>query len=669
MKDNIQYLLRNLTITLSCLLPYLTVAQEFEQVTTTAITATANGSRSVAWVDVNGDGYLDAFISNGPSGGENNQLYINNGDGSFTAKTNDPLVQDGKPSDGTTWGDVDNDGDLDVYVVNWYGQENLFYINDGKGNFTKVTSGDILQKGYSETASWADYDKDGDLDLYVTNSLGNGKGHKNYLIKNNGDGRFTLDNSQVITSNVKDSRSVNWIDYDGDGDLDLFISNEGTQQNQLFKNNGSEGFSEETTGNIVTDKTSSTGSCWADYDNDGDLDLYVANSDGSNYLYKNNNGSFETVSANVGGFGKSYGSIWGDVDNDGDLDLFVANASFGDTKESNSLYLNNNDGTFTRATTGPIATYSGGTFGAAFGDYDNDGDLDLLIANTFGNSEKNALYRNKGNSNHWINISLKGVMSNASAIGAKVRVKATIGGKSVWQMREISSQSGYNCQNSLRAHFGLGDATSIDSLVIEWPLGTKEEFTNVNIDKQVSFQEPVTKGFLRPDFKTEKLKYNIQETVSFINTSVADTSETITYSWDFDNDGTEDSNEKTPSFAYTEAGIYTIKLTIANTTTNKTITRSNYVQILDPNGIGDDLFPDIDVYPNPYFKYFNINLKQHKLSKVALYDVKGKGVSVRTTTNTRSGFTVWCTDLKKGVYFLKVVLATGQRKTFRLVKM
>ncbi|EAY27814.1 FG-GAP-like repeat-containing protein [Microscilla marina] len=652
---------------LCCVLPYIAVAQQFEKITSSTIASDIAASRSVAWVDVNGDGFLDAFVSNGRKGGENNSLYINQQDGSFTKKTNDPLVQDKMPSDGATWGDVDNDGDLDVYVVNWYGKANLFYLNDGKGNFTQIKNSNIIAGKFSETACWADYDKDGDLDLYVTNS----EGERNVLIKNNGDGRFTVDNSQIVSKATKSSRSVNWVDFDNDNDLDLFVSNEGNATNELYINNGDKGFSASTNHAVVTSRASSMSSAWGDYDNDGDLDLFVANFKGKNKLFQNDGkgGFVQATNSGVQETAYSFGSIWGDIDNDGDLDLFVANATFTDTKVKNFLYLNNGNGTFTKVTNDPVTTYQGATFGAALGDYDNDGDLDLLTANTYKEAEANGLYRNKGNNHHWLNISLKGVVSNASAIGAKVRVKATMRGKSIWQMREISAQSGYNCQNSLRVHFGLGDAQKVDSLVIEWPLGIKEHFVNVQTKKFMSFQEPVTKGFLRVNFKTAKLQYNIQETVSFVNTSLTDTSESVAYSWDFDGDGTEDAMDENPNHIYDQAGTYAVKLTIINALGSHSIIRPNYIQVLDPNGVDRGFLPEVAIYPNPFVDYLRVYTDKSQLKKLILYDVKGRQIGCQEFKEGQSN-TIWQSQhLPKGTYSITLLLSNGASKSFRVLKM
>ncbi|TDI93487.1 MAG: T9SS type A sorting domain-containing protein [Caldithrix sp.] len=240
-------------------------------------------------------------------------------------------------------------------------------------------------------------------------------------------------------------------------------------------------------GAIVNDGGNSWGSSWGDYDNDGDL--IVANI-GINFLYQNNGDpegmgkiSFTRITsgaiANDGGI--SLGCSWGDYDNDGDLDLFVANS----VSEDNFLYRNNGNGSFTRITSGAIVNDGGSSLGCSWGDYDNDGDLDLFVANR----ENNLLYQNNGTNNNWIKIKCVGTLSSTSAIGAKVKVKATLNGKQVWQLLEISGQTGQSAQNSLEADFGLGDASVVDSIRIAWTSGTVQVLTDVSVNQFLTVTE------------------------------------------------------------------------------------------------------------------------------------------------------------------------------------
>ena len=475
-------------IALTLLLSDTVSGQTFTAITSGEIVTTNSASRSANFIDINGDGWDDIFISNGPSTGQNNMLYINNQDGTFTNVTNNPITSDGAKSDGATFGDADNDGDLDACVVTWYGQINNYYEGQGKYSFSHLENV-ITQAGtYSETASWGDMDNDGWLDLYVTNSEGN---KRNKLFRNTGEGSFEEVTAGPAVSSLTSSRSVDWIDYDVDGDLDIFVTNENSQQNELFQNDGSGTFTKVTGLSFLEPNKKSAGSSWADIDNDGDFDLFVANYQAqANELYINNgDGTFSAITAGsiVQDFGWSFGSSFADMDNDGDLDLYVCNA-FGGI-EKNHFYINNGDGTFERDNESAPAVQSGWTFGCAWGDYNNDGFMDLVLANCKDDNQKNSLFRNDGNDNHWFKLSCEGVQTNRSAIGTVVRAKSTINGQSFWQTRRIEGQSGYNCQNSLTAHFGLGDASTIDSLVIEWGVGNTQIFENVNVNSFCTLKE------------------------------------------------------------------------------------------------------------------------------------------------------------------------------------
>jgi hypothetical protein len=250
----------------------------------------------------------------------------------------------------------------------------------------------------------------------------------------------------------------------------------------LYSNNGNGTFTKITTGEIVTDGLPSRSASWGDYDNDGDLDLLVANDSGqNNRLYANNgDGTFTTITAGeiVNDGGNSFSSSWGDYDNDGDLDLFVGNGG------NSVIYANDGAGGFTKVVTDIIVL--NGSLSSCTADYDGDGDVDLFVTNSFG---RGILYANLRNANKWSNIKCVGTISNRTAIGAKVRIKAMIAGKPVWQMREISGQTGYLSQNSLNAAFGLGDAGIIDSLKIEWPSGRAEVFINVPANRFITATE------------------------------------------------------------------------------------------------------------------------------------------------------------------------------------
>lgn len=467
-------------------------AQLFTKVTDSPLSTIKGDSRSVNWVDVNRDGFVDCFISNGPQAGQNNMLYINDTNGNFTAVADDPIVMDVMPSDGATFADIDNDGDLDGFVVNWYNKNNLAYINDGSGKFTQVLDGIWVNHfGYSETAAFGDYDNDGLVDLYVTNSAGT---KKNFLYKNLGGNNMELVTGISPVTDLFSSRNVSWSDIDSDGDLDLYVTNENGEKENLYRNNGGGSFEKMTDLIITTDGFNTMSSSWGDIDNDGDLDLFLANDGSKNQLFRND-GNFvftRMLTTDVSKVNaKSFSSAWADIDNDSDLDLFVTNAFQNGQRLKNNLYLNDGTGHLTEVTNEVVVMDEGWSYGCAFGDYDNDGFQDLAVATTrFGNvDEADYLYHNNGNSNHWLMVSLEGNVSNKSAIGTKVRVKAIVNGTAVWQMREISAQSAYCSQNDMRAHFGLADATIVDSMVIEWPSGIRQYRTGVLPNQILDIEE------------------------------------------------------------------------------------------------------------------------------------------------------------------------------------
>ncbi len=461
----------------------------FTPVATGPVVTDGGDSRSVNFIDYDNDGNLDLLITNGPNPGQVDYLYKGNGDGTFTRIINSPIATVSAASDGGTFGDYDNDGDEDCYVATWWGQLNLFHVNNGDGTFTQESGSEITSDNdYSEAATWVDYDQDGFLDLQVCNSAG---ALQNQLYHNDGDGTFTRVLTGLIATDGFKSRVGAWADYDNDGDQDCYVANEGNQNNNLYQNNGNGTFTKVTTGPPVTDGGQSYSASWGDYDNDGDLDLAVANSvSQTNLLYRNDGGTFTRITGSPVTTLASWSvsTAWGDIDNDGDLDLFTTNA-FGSLDDNNLLYINNGDGTFVREFDDSTATDVGWSYGCAFGDVDKDGDLDLAVARCQSANENNSLYLNNGNSNHWLIVDLQALISNRSAIGARVRVKATINGVATWQTREVSSQSGYSGQNQMDPHFGLGDATTIDSILVAWPSGFVTILENVAADQYLAVTE------------------------------------------------------------------------------------------------------------------------------------------------------------------------------------
>ena len=472
-------------------------SQDFIKMTNSIVSIDSGASRSVNWIDYDNDNDLDLFISTGYRYGDNNYLYRND-NGTFTKIYDQPLVHDSLPSDGSSWGDFNNDGLPDLCVVNWWNKINLLYQNNGNGNFVFLNASPVSSlQSYSETCSWGDYDNDGLLDLFITNS--DGLNHRNFLYKNTGSAFVKIDTGATVSETAY-SRGVNWIDIDNDRDLDLFVCREGNRVNFLYKNNGNGYFTKITNTALTSEAGEFWSGSWGDYDNDGDPDLFVTNNGNQKNSLFRNDGNFNfTKILNdplVNEIGYNAVSGWGDYDNDGDLDMFVTQAYVppGFTQKlTNKLYKNllmeSGTASFQKITSGEIVNDSGYSYGFAWGDYDKDGDLDLAVANTFSENQKNALYKNNNqNGNKYITIKCIGTITNRSAIGARVRVKTVINGTPVWQIREVEGQSGY-CGQNLILHFGLGNASVIDSIKVEWPAGGNQYFTNVPVNRSVTITE------------------------------------------------------------------------------------------------------------------------------------------------------------------------------------
>ncbi|TFH64183.1 MAG: CRTAC1 family protein, partial [Candidatus Zixiibacteriota bacterium] len=444
---------------------------QFTRITSGPIWDDVNCSHGVAWVDYNNDGYLDLYLGNWFYDiSHTNALNLNDGQGGFTKVTSGDIATDIQTSS-AAWADYDNDGDVDCFACNpatqqaW--RQNAMYENNGDGTFTKLNSGSVVTD-YAMTpdAVWGDFDNDGDVDLFASNHCWppclSGGGPLFY--RNDGDSLAHVDHA-LLGFPEGDNANPAACDYDQDGDLDL-VYRRNELRNLFFTNDADGTFTENSTTAFAAEY--SIGFSWADYDNDGDFDILLTSGNDCR-LYNNNHGTFSRIPTQSFNPGTAtwIGAGWGDCDNDGDLDVFATSFAGYYEPRPNALMENNGDGTFTKITTGPVATDVEPSAGTAWADYDRDGDLDLLVANE--NYYHNALYRNDGNSNGWITVICSGSQSNRSGIGAKVKVAATIGGQLVHQLREISSQSGTYSQAPLEAHFGLGDAAVIDTLIVEWP--------------------------------------------------------------------------------------------------------------------------------------------------------------------------------------------------------
>jgi len=473
-----------------------------------------------AFFDYNGDGYLDIYLVNGrwledvsDNRGRRlkdkltNALYRNNGDGTFTDVTEKAGVGGNAYGVGVSAADYDGDGNIDLYVLN-YGP-NTLYHNNGNGTFTDVTEKSGLGcPAWSVSAPWFDYDNDGDLDVYVANYLqyDSGKfrsfyaaagypgplsynGQADVLYRNNGDGTFTdITREAGVYKPEGRAMSATVADLNNDGFPDIYVPND-AMENYFFRNLGNGKFAEEALERGMAfgeggQGVSSMGPAIGDVDRDGWLDVFIPDM-GYGCLLMNRKEFFEDRTAQAGiavvcGQYTGWGGILFDYDNDGWLDLFVAN---GDPHhlypEEDVLLRNDGTGRFV-----DVADKSGLYFkqkyvgrGATFGDFDNDGDLDLLIVNL--NDSPRLLRNDGGNKSNWLMVEPMLAGGKRCALGARVMVKTG----SLVQIQDAIPVRGYLSQADHRCHFGLGNAGKVDTVEIRWPDRTITTLHDVKVNQ------------------------------------------------------------------------------------------------------------------------------------------------------------------------------------------
>ena len=494
------------------------------------------------FADIDNDGDIDLYIVNIPHpltqdvrpDSKTNVLYRNNGDGTFTDITQTAGVGHRGYGMGCVFADYDGDGHVDLYVTN-YGA-NVLYRNNGDGTFRDVTeTAGVGCELWSTGAAFADVDSDSDLDLYVCNyvtydldkleqmqeeSLQSGKPvpsalnphvfepQDNVFYRNNGDGTFT-DVTTELGIAAPGGRSMQCLfsDFDGDNDLDLYVAND-TSVNYVYRNAGDGTFTDVSDESWAADFRGSMGLTAGDYDGDGDVDLFMSHwVDEENTLYRNllAESSLQNppTGAHIRFVDESYSAMlaevsmkqigWGtalfDYDNDGDLDIFVTNGSTFQELENpevlipqaDALYRNNGDGTFSDVSemAGITALPTRVGRGATFGDYDNDGDVDIFIVN---NHAAPILLRNEGgNRNNYMHVELIGTDQNRNAIGAKIQLKTA----DRIQGREVYAGESYMSSNSFIVEFGVGDATQIETLQVIWLNGDVQKLHNIPANQRI----------------------------------------------------------------------------------------------------------------------------------------------------------------------------------------
>ncbi len=501
----------------------------------------------VALFDYDGDGYLDVYFVGGaaiPSLKKEtpaywNRLFHNNHDGTFTDVTEKAGLAGAGYGSGVAVGDYDNDGWPDVFVANVTG--NQLFHNNGDGTFTDVTAKAGVEgaklngkKMWSVGAGWFDYNNDGLLDLFVVNYCvwevnkdpycrikegtrafchpKNYASLHNTLYRNNGDGTFTDVSVETgIAQHFGKGMSVSFADYDGDGYLDAFVAND-TTQNFLFHNLKGKKFEEVSLPAGVGYAAdglarSGMGSDFRDVNNDGLPDIWHTAVEREEFplFFNTGKGDFDDMTVSNGLAKTNDMSGWGngimDFDNDGWKDLFVARANVMDNisvlnpeqhyPEPNTVFRNVGKGKFedVSAGAGPDFQVEAAHRGVAFGDLDNDGRIDAVVSVLDGRAQ---LFHNiTENKNHWILLKLVGTKSNRMGIGAQIHI-ITEDGASQWN--EVTTAVGYASASDSRVHFGLGKNAKIKEMEIKWPSGIKQVLMDVAVDRVMVVEEPAENG-------------------------------------------------------------------------------------------------------------------------------------------------------------------------------
>lgn len=442
-------------------------------------------------VDMNGD-YLDDVVRV-----TGNSIVIDYQDPVLgMTQTVHSVNMQNSPSWSICAGDIDGNGYNDLCFGD--GNRASFIYADSTGsNYTEDAFPEYI---FCQRSTFSDVDNDGNLDAFICHDV-----DQSHPYRNDGSGVLSYDTSLIHTIDLPGNYAAIWVDYDGDWDNDLYITKcrggaspgDPARTNGLYRNNGDGTYTECAAQHGLDDNAQSWATVFEDFDNDGDFDVFIVNHDFQNRLYCNmGNGTFVDTIASSGINANDLGA-WenasGDFNNDGYVDIF--------SELQNHLYLGNGDLTFTAA---PLSFQNGG-----IGDFNDDGFLDVISGNN--------LWINDGNSNHYVKVTLQGVVSNWNGIGSRVEIHGSWG----IQVREIRAGQSFSPMSTLNAHFGIGAATAIDSIVIKWPSGIKNVVTSPAIDQahhviegpSTSVQAPVKEKFMKlfPNPAYDRVEFMISE--------------------------------------------------------------------------------------------------------------------------------------------------------------
>ena len=460
--------------------------------------------------------------------------------------------------------DVDGNGYNDIFAGGSYNDLQLLKANSSGSAYTltEITDPEIFLQG----SNFADIDNNGTIDIFACHDDG-----LSAPFNNDGAGNFThdiglIDASSTVPSNNSGNYGSVWIDYDNDGDLDMYLSKcrigvsnpmDGRRINMLFQNDGNNNYTDVAEAAGLRPLAQSWAADFADIDNDGDLDCFIANHDIVSQLYKNNgDGTFTDITASSGmsadlaAVPSGIQCVFDDFDNDGFVDLLYTSRN-----GAHRLFMNDGDLTFTVASN-PFPDNGWGIHSAVTGDLNNDGYIDVYAGFASGYNNPNSsrddlLFINDGTGSNFLKLLLKGDNGNINAIGTRVEIYGDWG----VQVREIRSGESYGITTSMVLHFGLGAATLVDSLKIRWPNGTVEKMCGIAMNQTMVMTENNLPALLDGEFTFDANEFDVDFTD--ISTGIPDS-----WHWDFGDGNT--STEQNPSHTYMDKGPYTVTLTISN---------------------------------------------------------------------------------------------------------
>ena len=627
----------------------------------------------ISFCDFNKDGNDDISF-NASNGGP--VFLFRNDLSNFTNVQPSSGISDTLRSTLTIWVDYDNDGDRDLFVGRYFAY-NLLYRNNGNFNFTNVTAaaGLSLDSMTTSAACWGDYDNDGWLDLYVTNYS---EYQPNYLYKNNGDGTFA---DVSIQANVQDTingtsffktpLAVAFLDFNNDGYCDIFTANDHQTGNSLFKNLGDGTFEDISESSGTGTKGSFMGVAVGDYDNNGFLDIYVSNDPTGNHLLKNNGDeTFTDVTSQLGVAVNQvcWGTNFFDYDNDGDMDLYVS-VSVGSPNYNNVLFENQGNGSFNQVTgIGFDENYE--SYGNAIGDFDNNGYCDVAVFNTNGNMN---LYKSSGGNNNWVKIILNGLTSNIDGVGS--RIEYYIAGQK--HIRYNHCGISFASQSSSSQILGIGNTSSIDSIFIYWTSSLVDKFYNVASNQTLQIVEGET--ILPVELTSFAAKANNNEVVLNWSTST----ETNNQGFDIERKSNRQfekvgyvagfgTTTEVKAYTFTDktvgSGNYTYRLRQVDF--NGTFEYSPEVEV---EVSAAKVYQLSQNYPNPFNPNTTITFDLADESQVSLivFDVLGQEVSQLIHEELEAGIhsiNFDASSLNSGVYFYKLRVQSQSGTFFEAVK-